>query len=51
MKEGSQIYYSGVQAGKAEAAVNVTKGRYYLIIMNNNIIESKMVDIEVKMKY
>jgi len=50
-KEGSQIYYSGVQTGKASAAIKVTKGRYYLIIMNNNIIESKVVDVTVRMKY
>jgi hypothetical protein len=49
MKEGKQKYYSGVKTGKVTGKINVSKGRYYLIVMNDNILESKVVDITAKL--
>jgi len=48
MKNGSSLFYSGVKPGRVKASISVNQGRYYLIIMNDNILENKLVDVTVK---
>lgn len=50
-KEGRRIYESGVSQGKAEGVFEVHPGKYNIIAINDNILESKNVEISLTVDY
>ncbi len=50
-KEGKQVYASGVSQGRAEGVFEVTPGKYNIIVINDNLLDSKNVEISVAVDY
>jgi len=51
LKDGKQVHYSGVHQGRATGSVNVEAGNYTVVVMNDNIVDSKICEVTVIARY
>ena len=50
-RDGKLIFESGIHSGKAEGILNVERGRYNIVIINNNILDKKTGEFTVHAAY
>jgi hypothetical protein len=51
LKDGNQVHYSGVHKGQVTGLVNVEQGNYTVVIMNDNIVDSKICEVTIIARY